>query len=277
MSSFLKKKQNQIKKGYQTRTETLFDAVIAIAMTMIALEINIPDKSILDKTTWYAFGGEITIYFISFIVLASIWSVHARIYSTYSSLGNSLDIFINIILMFIITLFPILTKFMGQMHENNQLKVIYLVCYGIMIGLVNLLQYIANRENIQTQIDEFRSISEYMILFKDKFSEERSKDMVQKIDFIQNYIDDPNTFHQLYQELITTLPVNIRQELQSKKHEEKKETLTIIIFNVITFVAVFLSVLTVMINPYYCYLIILCALIVFSLIKFIILKCERRL
>ena len=90
MSSFLKKKQNQIKKGYQTRTETLFDAVIAIAMTMIALEINIPDKSILDKTTWYAFGGEITIYFIIFIVLASIWSVHARIYSTYSSLGNSL-------------------------------------------------------------------------------------------------------------------------------------------------------------------------------------------
>lgn len=246
-------------------------------MTMIALEINIPDLNPINKITFYSLGKEITLYFISFIVLASIWGVHARIYSTYSSLGNSLDIFINVILMFIITLFPILTKSMGKMHESIQLKIIYLTCYGIMIGLVSLLQYVANKKNIQTHIEEFRNISEYMILFKDKFPKDKSQDMVQKIDFIQNYIDDPATFHQLYQELIATLPVNIRQELQRKEHEEKLETLTIFTFNVITFVAVFLSVLTVMINPYYCYLIILCALIIFSLIKFIIAKYERRL
>lgn len=96
------------------RTEAFFDAVIAIAMTMIALEISLPDIEIFDYTAFKTICQEITIYFISFIALASIWTVHAWIYAAYDCLGKPLDIFINIILLFFVTLFPIFTKLLKK-------------------------------------------------------------------------------------------------------------------------------------------------------------------
>lgn len=72
---------------------------------MIALEIDVPDGDLFDWQSLRILFGEITTYFISFIALASIWGLHTQIYSRWKSLGNLPDLILNIILMFLITLF----------------------------------------------------------------------------------------------------------------------------------------------------------------------------
>ena len=119
------KKQSVLTENTQRRAETLFDAVIAIAMTMIALEIQVPEQDVFLSSSLSILFSEVTTYFISFIVLASIWSTHTWIYSYYTSLGSSFAIAVNIILMFFITLFPVMTKLMATMNNSFLFNLIY--------------------------------------------------------------------------------------------------------------------------------------------------------
>ena len=52
-------------EGGRGRLEALFDAIIAIAMTMMALEITVPHLSGFDLGELGSLGGEITVYLIS--------------------------------------------------------------------------------------------------------------------------------------------------------------------------------------------------------------------
>ena len=69
INGFSYKKQASISEHNQSRTEFFFDAVIAIAITMFALEIDVPGGDIFDWQSLKILFGEITTYFISFIVL----------------------------------------------------------------------------------------------------------------------------------------------------------------------------------------------------------------
>jgi uncharacterized membrane protein len=261
----------------QKRTETLFDAVIAIAMTMIALEINIPEKSVFDVNALGMLFSETTIYFISFIVLSSVWGVHMLIYSTYTSLGTPIDIVINVILMFIITLFPVLTKIIGAMEGGYLLNLTYLCCYGVMEILSIVLLLYASRKNTLQRMDDFRSVSKIIEFCKDKMEEPVYEEMSKKIQLVEKYMDDPTTFIQLYQEFIATLSKHIQSQLSEQKHKQKIQYATIIVFYIIAFITVLLSVLTMMVNPYWCYVIFIGALVVFMAFKILLKKQERNL
>lgn len=194
----------------------------------------------------------------------------------YSSLGNPLDIILNIILMFIITLFPILTKLMAEMHSGILLTAIYLGCYGIMDILILILQFMANRKSMKQRVEEFQTITGYIELLKDKIPNKKFTDMHQKIELIDKYIDDPATFNQLYQEFITTLPEHIQIEIRRQEQIQRMQSITVVVFYVIAFLSVFLSVLTIMVNPYYCYLIMTAAGVLFGICKLFLNKQEGR-
>ena len=164
--------------------------MIAIAMMMIALEIGIPEGISFDAQSLKTLFGEITIYFISFIVLASIWGIHARIYSRYTSLGNMHDILLNILLMFLITLFPILTKLMAQMQLSVILNAMYLSCYAIMICLTLLLQLLASRVSHHQQMEELRKTMGILHLIKEKIQDEKYSEILQKMELAEKYKDD---------------------------------------------------------------------------------------
>ena len=49
--------------------DALFDGVVAIAMTMMALEISVPVTSVFDWAAFILLLKEITVYLISFLAL----------------------------------------------------------------------------------------------------------------------------------------------------------------------------------------------------------------
>ena len=276
ITDFSFKKQTAISKHSQTRTETIFDAVIAIAMTMIALEIRIPEGISFDVQSLETLFCEITIYFISFIVLASIWGIHARIYSRYTSLGNMQDILLNILLMFLITLFPILTKLMAQMQPSMILNAMYLSCYAIMICLTLLLQLLASRASHHQQMEELRKTMGILHLIKEKMQDEKYSEIHQKMKLVEKYKDDPAIFDLLYQEFITSLPEHLQREINQQRQTQKQQSIKIIIFYIITFAAITLSVLSMTVNPYFCYPIIFAALVLLGISQILMGRRERR-
>ena len=245
-------------------------------MTMIALEIGIPEGKSFDTQSLKTLLGEITIYFISFIVLSSIWGIHTRIYSRYTSLGNMEDILLNILLMFLITLFPILTKLMAQMQPSVLLNTMYLSCYAIMICLTLVLQLLASRASHQQQIEELRKTMGILHLIKDKIQDEKYALIHQKMELAERYKDDPATFDLLYQEFIANLPEHIQREINQQRQTQKQQSVKIIVFYIITFAAISLSVLSMTVNPYFCYPIIIAAMVLFAVIQILMVRRERR-
>lgn len=261
INGFFYKKRAAISEHNQARTECFFDAVIAIAITMIALEIDVPGGDIFDWQSLKILFGEITTYFISFIVLASIWGLHAQIYSRWKSLGNLPDLILNIILMFLITLFPVLTKLMAGMQPGLLLNMLYLGCYGLMLALTLGLQVLARRSDDSQHREEFHTITGYLKLFKDKIQNKKYGEIYRKMELAEKYMDDPATFDLLYQEFVAALPEHIRAEIRLQRHSQKIQYYKVIIFYIVAFTAISLSVLAMMVNPYYCYPIILVAVL----------------
>lgn len=74
------RKQRQLEnlnKSVHRRFDTLFDGVVAIAMTIMALELSVPDTSAFDRAAFIFLLKEITVYLISFLALASVWTTHS--------------------------------------------------------------------------------------------------------------------------------------------------------------------------------------------------------
>ena len=244
-------------------------------MTMIALEIGLPEGISFDMQSLKTLFSEITIYFISFIVLASIWGIHTRIYSRYTSLGNMQDILLNILLMFLITIFPILTKLMAEMQPSVLLNAVYLSCYAIMIFLMLLLQLLASKASHQQQMEELRKTMGILHLIKDRIQDEKYAEIHQKMELAEKYKDDPATFDLLYQEFIATLPEHIQTEIEQKRNTQKHQSIKIIVFYIVTFTAISFSVVSMTINPYFCYPILFVAMVLFGILQILMDKHER--
>lgn len=277
INCFSSKKRSAVSEHLHARTECFFDAVIAIAITMIALEIDLPTSGIFDWKSLLILFDEITTYFISFIVLASIWGLHAQIYSTWSSLGNFLDLILNIILMFLITLFPILTKLMANNSPGTLINLLYLGCYGLMLILTLALQLLAGKSNVNQRKEEFHKITDYLKRFKKRNQNSKYKQLYSKMALAEKYMDDPTTFDLLYQEFINTLPEHIRSEIKKQRHYQQIQYHQVLIFYITAFTAISLSVLAMTINPFLCYPVILSASLIYIILGIGFKKYKNRI
>lgn len=116
------------KKNYtehKLRLDSLFDGIVGSAMIMMALEISIPITEAFDEAVLIELLKEITIYLISFLALFSVWAIHT-LASNKFSIRNISSYLLNVVLLFVITIFPILTKPMSSMKRTNLLWAVYL-------------------------------------------------------------------------------------------------------------------------------------------------------
>lgn len=256
------------------RTEAFFDAVIAIAMTMIALEISISDVKLFDFSALQLISQEITIYFISFIVLASIWTVHAWIYAAYDCLGRPLDIFVNIILLFFITLFPIFTKLLSEV-PGIVLNWIYISCYIIIEILLLILLINANHISDQEKSSILHELPEILEISKKQSLDIDNTMIRDRIKLLQKYSDDPSTFPLLYQEMIASLPPAVQKKISQRERKQHTQQKLLILFFMISFLSVTASVLSIMWNPYLSYCISVAGIIVFVIYSSILRYRER--
>ena len=115
------------RKPQEDRIVMLSDGVFAIAMTLLVLDIKLPE--VLPPHTT---PGDVLIdlkskfisYIISFFVIAAYWLTHRRIIGYLKRIDNPF-ITLNLVFLFFVTALPIPTGFVGQYGNAPEIVIIY--------------------------------------------------------------------------------------------------------------------------------------------------------
>jgi uncharacterized membrane protein len=110
------------------RLLALTDGVVAIALTLLILQLQIPVNSLLKQdlnsasALWRALsidgdGSELTSYLVSFVVIAQFWLVHHRILRTMRGHSEGLA-WRNFAFLLALTLMPFTSDLMGRFSDN---------------------------------------------------------------------------------------------------------------------------------------------------------------
>jgi uncharacterized membrane protein len=111
------------------RLLTLSDGVVAIALTLLVLQLRVPPLSELRNANSAAQlaaalgkgGDELVSYVISFYVVAQFWLVHHRVFQHLAGQRESLAWW-NFAFLFTITIMPFTSDLLGE-YSNNPLAV----------------------------------------------------------------------------------------------------------------------------------------------------------
>jgi len=111
---------NELKKEFQLERMILFsDAVFAIAITLLVIEIKIPevhDEPVSDTLLLRALGHLIPKFvgfFISFVFIGLYWTIHHRMFGFVTNYDRRL-LFLNLLFLFFIALMPFSTGFYSE-------------------------------------------------------------------------------------------------------------------------------------------------------------------
>ena len=113
------------------RIAAFSDGVFAIAITLLALQLDIPSG--IDVDVWTELGGlqsSFVSFAISFAVIGSYWVAHHRLFSVLERYDRRL-IWLNLLSLFFIVLMPFTTSLVGE-HGNVPVSV---VVYAVSIAL----------------------------------------------------------------------------------------------------------------------------------------------
>lgn len=146
-----RKVQDELPKQTKAHLETFNDGVIAIYITIMALELPYPHGDV----SIHSFLGTILIFFISFFVIANFWYDIHRTFLTFDTADHGIVV-VDFILLAFLALIPVMTKWV--MHTSTEASVIG---YGILYLLVSLLElllfYMAHRQRFNEYIHYFRT------------------------------------------------------------------------------------------------------------------------
>lgn len=150
--------REEIKKEFQLERMILFsDAVFAIVITLMAIEIKIPES--IELTAGNLSHELIHLlptllaYIVSFMFIGSIWYQHLKMFSLLKDYDKGLVIR-NMLLLFFIGLFPfsatLITRIKGQMIPFFIYLFMILFC---IIAQYILYHYIINNSKIRLNTD----------------------------------------------------------------------------------------------------------------------------
>ena len=158
--------QHELKKEFQLERMILFsDAVFAIAITLLAIEIKLPaelkindvsvslDRHLVtDNLLLNALGemiGKFIGFFISFFIIGLYWIIHHRIFGYVINYNRRL-LWLNLVFLMAIVLMPFSTGFYSEyaVHFLKVPVVVYTINI-IFLGVMNyvLWDYVANPKN----------------------------------------------------------------------------------------------------------------------------------
>ena len=108
------------------RIEGFSDALIAILITLMVLEIPLPTK--MDATELLEFGKSVLIYFASFVVVGAQWNKHHLLLEKVETVSYNF-IWKNLLYLFSLSLVPLLIKWLIQYPDNVIPAISYSVIY----------------------------------------------------------------------------------------------------------------------------------------------------
>ncbi len=129
------------------RLEAFYDAIIAIIVTVLVLELPQPETATIAGI--FALRISYFTYLISFLVCANLWQYHHVIYSHVEKIDSKV-IWMNIFLMFVISLIPYLTIFVA----NNPNSLLSETLYGLDFILIDIILFFMNKYLIKINGDD---------------------------------------------------------------------------------------------------------------------------
>lgn len=128
------------------RMEAFYDAVIAIIVTILVLELPQPAEASIGAI--FALENSYFAYLVSFLICTNLWQYHHLIYSHVERI-NPRIVWLNIMLLLIVSLIPYLTTFVA----NNPFSLLAQVLYGIDFILMNMIHHIMAKSLINVNQD----------------------------------------------------------------------------------------------------------------------------
>lgn len=123
--------------GHLHRLVLFSDAVFAIAITLLAIEIHPPHhwRGIADL--FIQMGPKLTAYAVSFAVVGVCWFSHRRVFSRLARANGGLDVF-NLLVLGLIALLPMVTELLWEKHDGEAVVVYvgHVALIGLAMGLV---------------------------------------------------------------------------------------------------------------------------------------------
>ena len=120
------------------RLEAFSDGVLAIIITIMVLEFEIPHEATLAALTPLA--PKFLSYVLSFIFLGIYWNNHHHLWQVVNGVNGSI-LWANLHLLFWLSLIPFVTGWMGE----NNFSIIPVALYGVVLWLSALAYYIMVR------------------------------------------------------------------------------------------------------------------------------------
>ncbi len=108
------------------RFEALTDAIMAIIITIMALEIKLPD---LSPDGIQEFVSQIGIYIVSYAFIAILWINHHQIFKHLKAVDLT-TLWINFLLMFATSLIPLVTRTIDESFYNNSSHILFAAVFG---------------------------------------------------------------------------------------------------------------------------------------------------
>lgn len=117
------------------RLNALSDGVFAVALTLLVLDIRIPENVLPENLGNVLLGlaPKLVIYLISFIVIGGAWGSHQRMLSQIKQ-GDGLLVWFNLLALLFITLLPASALLLGRFPD----ELIAIVCFAVDVILIQL-------------------------------------------------------------------------------------------------------------------------------------------
>ena len=124
------------------RLNGLTDGVLGFAMTLLVLNVDIPEGHDFSKDKLVDFFArlehDMVIYAASFFLIARYWIEHHLIFHCIRYVSRTL-IWLNVLLMFSVTMVPFATKLKGQYEREADVAALFgavhLACWLALLGI----------------------------------------------------------------------------------------------------------------------------------------------
>jgi uncharacterized membrane protein len=138
------------------RLESFSDGVFAIVITIMVLEIHVPDRLAFanDPAAMGELATELLAYGLSFLVIANLWISHHYLILTLGKPTKS-TIWFNSLLLFFVSLIPLSTRFLGMYPNSSRAAAAYGLVAAACTASFMLLRGHASR---RTHNDGYREI-----------------------------------------------------------------------------------------------------------------------
>ena len=163
---------NELRKEFQLERLILFsDAVFAIAITLLVIEIKIPELSREEATDSHLLHKLAELipkfvgFLVSFLLIGQYWMVHHRMFGFVINFNQRL-LWLNILFLLAIALMPFSTGFYSEYAAMPVLTpVLFYTCNIAMLGIVNFFmwRYLGKprhglTENLSPQLARYSSL-----------------------------------------------------------------------------------------------------------------------